>query len=81
MTIDELGPIDSDEFDPEDFSSNEATGSWVTTLKISTLQLASYLTDPICKVREYFYTFSSSSLHPPFPWCILVSPSIRSLSI
>jgi len=31
--------------------------SWKTTSKIITLKIASYLTDPICKVREYFYTF------------------------
>jgi|GEM_PF-872170 len=35
-----------------------STESWETTAKISALKLASHLTDPICKVREYFYTFS-----------------------
>jgi len=31
--------------------------SWRTAAKITALKLASYLTEPICKVREYFYTF------------------------
>lgn len=30
---------------------------WRTAAKITTLQVASYLTEPVCKVREYFYTF------------------------
>jgi endonuclease/exonuclease/phosphatase family metal-dependent hydrolase len=30
---------------------------WGTTAKITSLKGASYLTDPICKVREYFYSF------------------------
>lgn len=34
-----------------------ASASWNTTAKIIALKIASYLTDPICKVREYFYSF------------------------
>lgn len=30
---------------------------WGTTAKIIALKTASYLTGPVCKVREYFYTF------------------------
>lgn len=30
---------------------------WVTAAKIAALKLASFLTEPICKVREYFYTY------------------------
>ncbi len=33
------------------------SGNWETASKIIALKAASYLTDPICKVREYFYTF------------------------
>jgi hypothetical protein len=33
------------------------TDYYGTAVKIAALKLASYLTDPICKVREYFYTF------------------------
>lgn len=32
-------------------------GSCRTTAKIAALKIASWLTEPICKVREYFYTF------------------------
>lgn len=39
----------------DQISSN--IGSWETTVKIEALKIASYLTDPLCKVREYFYTF------------------------
>lgn len=39
------------------FSALELSGQWKTTAKITALKTASYLTDPICKVREYFYTF------------------------
>ncbi len=35
-----------------------ASTEWKTTAKVAALRLASYLTDPLCKVREYFYTFS-----------------------
>lgn len=31
--------------------------NWEATFKIIVLKMASYLNDPICKVREYFYTF------------------------
>lgn len=32
------------------------SGDW-PTVKLASLKIASYLTEPICKVREYFYTF------------------------
>lgn len=32
-------------------------GNWRATAQIITLKAASLFTDPICKVREYFYTF------------------------
>lgn len=31
--------------------------NWETTAKIIALKIASYLTEPVCKIREYFYTF------------------------
>ncbi len=37
--------------------SSYSSNSWETTAKIAALKVASCLTDPICKVREYFYTF------------------------
>jgi hypothetical protein len=39
-------------------SSQTLRDQWETASKIMALTIASYLTDPICKVREYFYTFS-----------------------
>ena len=40
-----------------DCEASIGSDSWGVTSKIIALQAASYLTDPICKVREYFYTF------------------------
>lgn len=37
--------------------TSSGSQDWGTTTKIATLKAASYFTDPICKVREYFYTF------------------------
>lgn len=34
-----------------------ALDTWYTTAQIVTLKAASLFTDPICKVREYYYTF------------------------
>jgi hypothetical protein len=31
--------------------------SWSTTAKVTALEIASLLTDPICKVREHYYSF------------------------
>ncbi|MBJ7450318.1 MAG: hypothetical protein JHC93_08185 [Parachlamydiales bacterium] len=39
-------------------TSSEYLSSWRTAAKLNTLKLASKLTDPICKVREYYYTFN-----------------------
>ena len=36
---------------------SSSSSSWEVTAKIAALKIASYLTEPICKVREYFYTF------------------------
>jgi len=44
-------------------STVSSTECWIpsssngTTAKVLALKIASYLTEPICKVREYFYTF------------------------
>lgn len=35
--------------------------TWGTTTKILTLKAASYFTDPVCKVREYYYTLYTLS--------------------
>ena len=35
----------------------EPVHNWNTTAKIVALKIASHLSEPICKVREYFYTF------------------------
>lgn len=37
--------------------SQQSLDDWSTVIKIKTLVLASYLNEPFCKVREYFYTF------------------------
>lgn len=34
------------------------TSPWSTTFKVKALTFASYLTEPICKAREYFYTLA-----------------------
>lgn len=40
------------------FNAPTTSESWLTKAKVITLQAASYLTDPVCKVREYYYSFS-----------------------
>lgn len=37
--------------------STPCATDWETGIKIGVLKTASYLTEPICKVREYFYSF------------------------
>jgi len=40
-----------------EYNTLKSFDGWETTTKVAALKVASYLTDPICKVREYFYTF------------------------
>lgn len=66
MSVSEIsGFFDSTMVTSDEISSVPSSGcwtlsssaSWGTTAKIAALKVASYLTEPICKVREYFYTF------------------------
>ncbi len=61
MSISEISGADSYPLSRGEISSKEWLSSHFatcgTTAKIAALKLASYLTDPICKVREYYYTF------------------------
>lgn len=41
---------------PDSFSIESTVADTETESKIFALKLASYLTDPVCKVREFFYT-------------------------
>ena len=55
MTISEISTFsDSNALSSAKLSHVSSCG---TTAKIAALKIASYLTEPICKVREYFYTF------------------------
>jgi len=50
-------PLGSDEIFSEPLSWRSSFDGWATAAKIAALKVASYLTEPICKVREYFYAF------------------------
>ncbi len=42
---------------PKSWATSKGASDWRVAAKINALKVASYLTEPICKVREYFYTF------------------------
>lgn len=52
-----VSPISILQTSSESWVSGSAN-DWGTVSKVRALKIASRLTDPICKVREYFYTFS-----------------------
>lgn len=55
MSISEILTSDTSSLSSNDLSNSSCDCE--TRVKIAALKLASYLTEPICKVREYFYTF------------------------
>jgi endonuclease/exonuclease/phosphatase family metal-dependent hydrolase len=57
MSIEELSLSSDPTFFPAEYWAPSSLNSWSTIAKVETLKIASYLTEPICKVREYFYTF------------------------
>jgi hypothetical protein len=57
MSIDKLLTPSDSTFSPAKRWTSSSSNSWSTTAKVTVLKIASYLTEPICKVREYFYTF------------------------
>ncbi len=56
-TFSDSGALSSAEISPVESWASSNSSSCETTAKIASLKIASYLTEPVCKVREYFYSF------------------------
>lgn len=58
MNVSDTASLDPEVLLPSSTSlTSTAYDVWNTSAKITALKIASYLTEPVCKVREYFYTF------------------------
>jgi hypothetical protein len=56
-TFFDSGALSSAEISPVESWASSNSNSCGTHAKIAALKVASYLTEPVCKVREYFYSF------------------------
>src|SRR3989344_6617069 len=57
MSIAELSTSSDSILSPVECWTSNSSNSWSTAAKVTALKIASYLTEPICKVREYLCTF------------------------